>query len=1193
MDGYNNYWDSDSEGHNSNEESMEKRRVRMLQRRSFFIKRRRVRQAEEEDDRSSEKMDEEEKSTSSNDDEGGKQHEILLSLSDIDDGEDRDTSVQAIPVNGYTSEKRQVQMLQHRRFLSQRRIVHQAEEEDDRSSEKMDEEEKSTSSNEDEGEKQDEILLSLSDIDDDEGTDTSVQAMSHNRDSLFEGDGLEVREEDEFLEPIIEKSVIESRTFNYESAFLNECEVIDRLAVDRHYKNLERDQGFPAERKIRLKHIVNNEEEGFVSKPFKTFDDREGKNGPRLQGMSLNQHILCIDKNLKEEGEPSGPTKFEMNVIMNCDSFRFYHGSLLVHLRLLHGYCGKFATVRSRQQRMGNDRVMVRNGVGGMFPTIEGKKVKNIPLHRFPNILLVNNIHVRNMDLRIYFVYMNRQNLKTSYFTKGEHTVLNICLNVTRYHYEKFISDELNSGEYLSASEMDHFMQAFRGVMDMKKGGDEKLNYCSLPEGALHLYLLCFERVLKHFADVNLSESRSYMEDIEFEKPRYHGYSELEMSNEDFLTRENLGEVAHELYNNKMYCSTIVNVKHDHTLDKEVKKKKRFKVMYPFPEEKENLESFENEDGIEVIRYMDLTMKINSVFGCVWGDFMCNFDWKDTHQGKGIVDVGLDFWMEDRGLWLQASMEDLHWDVKQNYKSLVRPKEEYRRLLSQGDQSLIEDRLHEHANEMVDEDFIREFVNPSLDEIDESRIPSSLLSLMGEGKRDKFTKYGAFGSTIYGSATTGKLSCIVFRCEYNENVDEGLGDGLDGGNRFEEERILFPIGFKPLFDGEIMGMLVYSNKQKSAQMRSGIRSVEIYERLGTTVWKVLNGMIFDNHLTRDKARETVKKMVRRLVSALDHYKFEIQGKNMDVRLEVFRNSSSVQNFVGSLGDEVFMGDTKNVENRQMMDAKLKSNNWGEFTDVKYGEMLHIGYTCDLVGIDKLLERARRVLWKVFVDNFEEIDFSKMKGSMKTAIFAYFEYCEIILNVLSPQNSRIWRHIGKSVPFGWELDFPLACLDFGLTNSERQLTGLEFGVFENIFPLQVQLLEKGELSQFLLDDPINVRSDYMQEVSREDVGSYNYDWSVMHTALFGKSMYRDQALLLMGSVNCCNGCGEVLGVMRSLFRYYDVYGKLLHGLKECFVDDGNENCDDNFVQSDVKFVYCLLYTSPSPRDATLSRMPSSA
>ena len=35
-------------------------------------------------------------------------------------------------------------------------------------------------------------------------------------------------------------------------------------------------------------------------------------------------------------------------------------------------------------------------------------------------------------------------------------------------------------------------------------------------------------------------------------------------------------------------------------------------------------------------------------------------------------------------------------------------------------------------------------------------------------------------------------------------------------------------------------------------------------------------------------------------------------------------------------------------------------------------------------------------------------------------------------------------------------------------------------------------------------------------------------------------------------------------------------------------------DDNFkLNHDGKSYFCLLYTSPSPRDATLSRMPSSA
>ena len=34
-------------------------------------------------------------------------------------------------------------------------------------------------------------------------------------------------------------------------------------------------------------------------------------------------------------------------------------------------------------------------------------------------------------------------------------------------------------------------------------------------------------------------------------------------------------------------------------------------------------------------------------------------------------------------------------------------------------------------------------------------------------------------------------------------------------------------------------------------------------------------------------------------------------------------------------------------------------------------------------------------------------------------------------------------------------------------------------------------------------------------------------------------------------------------------------------------------DHSCVQYDAQFRYCLLYTSPSPRDRTRSRMPSSA
>ena len=54
-----------------------------------------------------------------------------------------------------------------------------------------------------------------------------------------------------------------------------------------------------------------------------------------------------------------------------------------------------------------------------------------------------------------------------------------------------------------------------------------------------------------------------------------------------------------------------------------------------------------------------------------------------------------------------------------------------------------------------------------------------------------------------------------------------------------------------------------------------------------------------------------------------------------------------------------------------------------------------------------------------------------------------------------------------------------------------------------------------------------------------------------------------------------------------------------GAKPVFVDIEKDSFSSSFraisnvVTSNTKVIICLLYTSPSPRDATLSRMPSSA
>ena len=49
-------------------------------------------------------------------------------------------------------------------------------------------------------------------------------------------------------------------------------------------------------------------------------------------------------------------------------------------------------------------------------------------------------------------------------------------------------------------------------------------------------------------------------------------------------------------------------------------------------------------------------------------------------------------------------------------------------------------------------------------------------------------------------------------------------------------------------------------------------------------------------------------------------------------------------------------------------------------------------------------------------------------------------------------------------------------------------------------------------------------------------------------------------------------------------------------RECqYITGGNPNVAAVFALEDFRYISgtCLLYTSPSPRDATLSRMPSSA
>ena len=60
--------------------------------------------------------------------------------------------------------------------------------------------------------------------------------------------------------------------------------------------------------------------------------------------------------------------------------------------------------------------------------------------------------------------------------------------------------------------------------------------------------------------------------------------------------------------------------------------------------------------------------------------------------------------------------------------------------------------------------------------------------------------------------------------------------------------------------------------------------------------------------------------------------------------------------------------------------------------------------------------------------------------------------------------------------------------------------------------------------------------------------------------------------------------------KALSYLFEVYGPKLKGW---LMARGVGNATAEDIVQDVMIKVCLLYTSPSPRDATLSRMPSSA
>ena len=90
---------------------------------------------------------------------------------------------------------------------------------------------------------------------------------------------------------------------------------------------------------------------------------------------------------------------------------------------------------------------------------------------------------------------------------------------------------------------------------------------------------------------------------------------------------------------------------------------------------------------------------------------------------------------------------------------------------------------------------------------------------------------------------------------------------------------------------------------------------------------------------------------------------------------------------------------------------------------------------------------------------------------------------------------------------------------------------------------------------------------------------------LRDAVFNKCGMTTDQVILVGVSGGADSLALLLGLKKLGFLLKIAH--LDHGLRE----DSKEDAD--FVEEFARSYHCLLYTSPSPRDRTRSRMPSSA
>lgn len=750
----------------------------------------------------------------------------------------------------------------------------------------------------------------------------------------------------------------------------------------------------------------------------------------------------------------------EFFAVVDADSLSLNAASAFDLVKTFPSATGTMCFSTNRVRSTGSSRFCLRSGLSNICSRVLGSKMKNIPLHFFPNITLMS-FHVGPIQVYCNFYYLGRRNLsKRSFLTNKELVVINVCLNLAKMHVVEllgtpFLAEYVDAFGYSTDAQLTNLIIDFRntlmnGPTIETAPRNSTMRQTEFGAGEAQLLLFAFDLALHALHEENGEVEDRSLPDLDlavipFESAAYTGTNLISTLPE--LSRTAITGIASELFQHHTFTGNSAGFKKTFArMNPDIKIKKRFRLEGADVSEADDdvVADDDEEDENPAVEpsvlsakklYADIGRRSQVVIGMFKNLLSLHPD------VTAVLDVGVEFRPVKKGQLFLVDTQATRTELRR----------------SNGVNGVI---LNSRTfADMMDEADVEEFIT-NQSEDDELDFPGnepgnqstgddldslpSMLAAMADMHASTYESLALKGA--YSNIHPGPIRCIPSR---------PMGPGT-GWIFLEPARSMF----------SFLGMQAYVPMLKAVcGAFSPLHHKALLSKLPSLVQTVLSPMAFDI-ATREKAFADCKECLRRLVILRNEYDVRMKVfTDCGCRFETFvllKSGTGVadeedDSLVGAHPDEIVgRADHQPTEDDPSGNDE-ESTAPEEITDEEQ-TLPEFRYLKCFRGIPqaKLRQQHEKILdlWfspleKVFLTE-RVFDSTGLSPACKTALFAFASLLVKFFDA-APYDGPLVKELRKRIPDGYMFHIPRDCRK-QLTQTEKDLTNLEYGVDPLLMPV---------------------------------------------------------------------------------------------------------------------------------------------